>query len=221
MAEKRRVAVGEATGISFSKEQEKCALHDRKWAVRKLLLCRIRIRRVIIKTHGSRAFIRRIRLELSSRDDRGCGKGVAAKNLLARASPPFERIVVYHYDVDTLEWDDCEPSDVIAELPDDPSEFWDREQKNLLIMDEIPWETLPKADRMKADRCLQYVASHYNLSVYVLHQNFVSIPTPIRRAADWWNLWGSVDNVSVRDVSSKTGHDFRQLLQLTKSKFDA
>ena len=70
----------------------------------------------------------------------GCGKGVAAKNLLARASPPFERIVVWHYDVDSLEWDDCEPSDVIAELPDDPSEFWDRDEKNLIICDEIPWE---------------------------------------------------------------------------------
>ena len=32
----------------------------------------------------------------------GCGKGVAAKNLLARASPPFERIVIWHYDADTL-----------------------------------------------------------------------------------------------------------------------
>ena len=150
----------------------------------------------------------------------GCGKGVAAKNLLARASPPFERIVIWHYDIDTLEWNDCEPSDVIAELPDDPSEFWDRDEKNLIICDEIPWEQLSKADRLKADRLMQYVASHYNLTVYILHQNFVSIPTPIRRAADWWNLWGSVDNVSVRDVSSKTGHDFRQLLQLTNSKFD-
>ena len=56
----------------------------------------------------------------------GCGKGVAAKNLLARASPPFERIVIWHYDTETLEYEDCEPSGVIAELPDDPSQFWDR-----------------------------------------------------------------------------------------------
>jgi hypothetical protein len=27
----------------------------------------------------------------------GCGKGVTAKNLLARASPPFDRIVIWHY----------------------------------------------------------------------------------------------------------------------------
>ena len=31
---------------------------------------------------------------------------------------------------------------------------------------------------------------------------------------------GGVDNVSVRDVSSKTGHAFRQLLELTNSKYD-
>ena len=145
----------------------------------------------------------------------GCGKGVAAKNLLARASPPFGRIVVYHYDTETLGWLDCAPSDIISELPDDPALFWDRDEKSLLIMDEVPWETLPKADRMEADRCLQYVASHYSL-----HQNFVSIPTPIRRAADWWNLWGSVGNVSIRDVSSKTGHDFKALLLLTNAKYD-
>ena len=85
----------------------------------------------------------------------GCGKGVAAKNLLARASPPFERIVIWHYDIGTLGWDDCEPSDVIAELPDDPSQFWDRDQKNLIICDEVPWEQLSKADRLKADRLMQ------------------------------------------------------------------
>ena len=150
----------------------------------------------------------------------GCGKGVAAKNLLARAPPPFGRIVVYHYGTGTREWLDCEPSDIISELPDDPASFRGRDEKSLLIMDEVPWETLPKADRTKADRCLQYVASHYSLTVYILHQNFVSIPVPIRRAADWWNLWGSVDNVSVRDVYSNTGHDFKSLLLLTSSKYD-
>ena len=117
----------------------------------------------------------------------GCGKGVTAKKILARAPLPFERIAIWHYDIGTLEWDDCDPSDIIAELPDDPSRFWDRNQKNLIICDEIPWEQLSKADRLKADRLIQYVCSHHNLTAYVLHQNFVSFPTPIRCAADWWN----------------------------------
>ena len=108
----------------------------------------------------------------------GCGKGVAAKNLLARASPPFERIVIWHYDTGSLEWDDCEPSDVIAELPDDPSEFWaessgikrGRDQKNPIVCDEIPWEQLNKAGRMKADRLMQYVTPTQTRDVQKVRQ---------------------------------------------------
>ena len=61
------------------------------------------------------------RIALSGRS--GCGKGVAANNLLARASPAFDRTVIWHYDTDALEWDDCDPSDVISELPDEPANF--------------------------------------------------------------------------------------------------
>ena len=64
----------------------------------------------------------------------GCGKGVAAKNSACTRVSAVRAHRVWHYDVDTLEWEDCEPSDVIAELPDDPSQFWDRDEKNLIIM---------------------------------------------------------------------------------------
>ena len=151
----------------------------------------------------------------------GCGKGVVAKNLIARASPAFERIVVYHYDTASLEWNDCDPSDMIDALPDDPGSFWDREVKNLLIMDEVPFEGMGKQEKQRVDRMFKYVASHYNVSVYLLTQNFCSIPVAVRRAADWWTLWGSVDAVSIRDVSGKIGHDFASLLRLTATKYDS
>ena len=151
----------------------------------------------------------------------GCGKGVSTKNLLARAYPPFSRIVVYHYDPDTSEWDDCDPTDIMTTLPDEPAQFWDRNHKNLLICDEIPFEGMARAERSKIDRMFNYVASHYNVTVYLLNQNFVSIPVPIRRSADWWVLWGSVDAISIRDVSQKTGHDFAELLKLTDTKYDS
>ena len=92
----------------------------------------------------------------------GCGKGWPLRIYLHARLRRSNASLLWHYDADTLEWDDCEPSDVIAELPDDPSQFWDRDEKNLIICDEIPWEQLSKADRLKADRLMQYVASHYN-----------------------------------------------------------
>ena len=117
----------------------------------------------------------------------GCGKGVAAKNLLACASPPFERIVVWHFDIGTLEWGDCEPSGVIAELPDDPSQFWDRDQKHLIICDEIPWEQLSKADGLKSR--LADVVRFFSLQYGRLHPSseFRQHPhanTPCRRLVE-------------------------------------
>ena len=151
----------------------------------------------------------------------GAGKGCVAKTLLAKANPAFERIVIYHYDRDTKEWDDCDYSDMITELPDNPADFWDRDVKNLLVIDEVPFEGLLKAEKSKLDRMFNYVASHYSVSVYLLQQNFCSIPVPVRRSCEYWVLWGSVDAVSIRDVSMKTGHDFAELLLLTASKYDS
>ena len=152
----------------------------------------------------------------------GCGKGISAKNLLARANPPFQRIVLYHYDCETKEWADCcDPKDTITELPEDPASFWNRDLKNLLIVDEVPFEGMPREERSRVDRMFNYVCSHYGVTVYLLQQNFVSIPVPVRRAADWWVLYRSVDAISIRDVSAKTGHDFADLLRLCETKYDS
>ncbi len=57
------------------------------------------------------------RLILAGRS--GAGKGSTAKNILHRATPAFDRIVVYHYDTSTLEWEDGD-AEIIRELPEDP-----------------------------------------------------------------------------------------------------
>ena len=88
-------------------------------------------------------------------------------------------------------------------------------------MDEVPFAGMGKQEKQRVDRMFNYVASHYNVSVYLLTQNFCSIPVAVRRAADWWTLWGSVDAVSIRDVSGKIGHDFASLLRLTATKYDS
>ncbi len=156
------------------------------------------------------------RLILAGRS--GAGKGSTAKNILHRATPAFDRIVVYHYDTSTLEWEDCD-AEMISELPEDPAAFWDRDKKKLLIIDEVPMDS-SKESRNRLDRMFNYVASHYSVSVYLLQQSFTSIPCSIRRAAYMWLIWRSVDMHSVRHISGKTGRDFKELLKLTKNKYD-
>ena len=156
------------------------------------------------------------RLILAGRS--GAGKGSTVKNILHRATPAFDRVVVYHYVTSTLEWLDCD-AEMIGELTEDPAAFWDRDKKNLLIIDEVPMDS-SKEVRNRLDRMFNYVDSHYIVSVYLLQQSFTSIPCSVRRAADMWLIWESVDMHSVRHISGTTGHNFKELLKLTKNKYD-
>ena len=149
----------------------------------------------------------------------GSGKGVAVKNIIGRLNPPAERIVVLHGDPQgTQEWLDCDAEmRGIDELPDLQ---WDRKVKNVLIIDEIPIDSLPKAQRSEIERYHNYRASHYGIMIFLLSQSFYSSPTCIRRAADRWIIWPGVDETFNRDVQAKTGHNMRDLKKLCESKYD-
>jgi hypothetical protein len=145
------------------------------------------------------------------------GKGVAVKNIIGRAEPPYDVIKIWHIDEKTLEWDDC--GEIITELPEYDS--WDRKKKNLFIWDETNFVGMNKEMRGKCDRYCQYMSTHYQITICILNQDFISIPTTLRRCADWWCLWPSVDHESMSCVSRKTSHSMKQLAkQFCKTKWD-
>ena len=151
------------------------------------------------------------------------GKGSTAKTLIMSAVPAYDNIVVLHYDPSTLEWDDCDPSKILTvdEFPEDPNELFDRTKKNCIVIDELAFEGMSRANRGKIDRLVNYVCSHYSVSCALIQQNFVSIPPAIRRAMDWWVIWPSVDHESMKVISRKTGHDMIALAKLCKTKYDS
>ncbi len=63
---------------------------------------------------------------------------------------------------------------MIGELPENPAEFWNRDMKNLLIIDEVPMDS-NKESRNRLDRMFNHVASHHSVSVYLLQQSFTTI----------------------------------------------
>ena len=148
----------------------------------------------------------------------GVGKGNACKNLIARFNPPLERICVYHIDPTTEEWKDCD-AEMLDDIPD--YGFFDRSKRNCLVLDETNFEGMSREKRGQIDRLVMYQATHYNVIIFILQQNFVSIPPAIRRAASWWVIWPSVDHQSMRDVSTKTGHAMKELAKLCKTKYDS
>jgi hypothetical protein len=168
------------------------------------------------------------RLILAGRSN--SGKGSLAKNIIGRLDPspydrdgyPDGRIMCLHYSPgSTDEWDDTQAEMVgIDDLPEINDANWNRTKKNLLIIDELPVHSLSKPQRGLVTKYFEFGASHYNIIIIMLAQNFASIPTPIRRAAEYWIIWPSCDKIAQSHITMTTGHDMKQLTRLCKSTYD-
>ena len=85
-----------------------------------------------------------------------CGKGCATKNLIVRADPPFEEIIVIHCDPDfTQEWEDVD-AEMMAEIP--APEEWKGEVKTLVILDDLEFKQMSKSQKRNLDRLMDTLA---------------------------------------------------------------
>jgi hypothetical protein len=158
------------------------------------------------------------------------GKGSLAKNIIGRLNPspydsngnPHGRIVCLHYSPEsTDEWDDLGAEMIAIDgLPEITDANWDRTKKNVLIIDELPIKSLPRVQCSLVTKYFEFGASHYNIIILLLAQNFASIPTAIRRSAEYWIIWKSTDKIAQSHITAVTGHDMRQLAGLCKSTYD-
>lgn len=120
------------------------------------------------------------------------GKSTIIKNIVLRAKPPFEKIIIVHYDAHgTKEYDDLKegPDDdtvqMFGEIPDPRDEkIFDPKIKKLLVFDDIEYKTLNKASMNKLDRCFGYLSTHKNTSILLAAQNLTNIPVGVRRMAN-------------------------------------
>jgi len=147
------------------------------------------------------------------------GKSTAVKNILIRADPAFDRVVIVHADPDnTKEYDDikadCPKESVImvSEIP--APESWEYELddngeeiilKTLLIIDDLDCRSLNREQRKFLDRSLGYVSTHRSVSVAVCCQDMFNLPPAARRNCNIYILWRSPDLTAMQAIANKFG----------------
>jgi hypothetical protein len=135
------------------------------------------------------------------------GKSTCVKNIIIRANPPFEKVVIIHADHhETKEYEDLgehgvEMTSVIPE-PDG----WDPSKKTLAVIDDIDLTRMNKGQQKALDRLFGYVSTHKNTSVVSCGQDFFAQPSLIRKCANVIVLWKTSSNhASMRLVGSRVG----------------
>lgn len=134
------------------------------------------------------------------------GKSTCVKNIILRANPPFEKVVIIHADhKETKEYEDLGEHGVeMTSVIPEPS-GWDGTKKTLAVIDDIDVSRLGKQQKMALDRLFGYVSTHKNTSVISCGQEFFAQPTTLRRCANVLIIWKSPDENNMRCIAVRVG----------------
>lgn len=116
------------------------------------------------------------------------GKTTVAKNIALALNP--DRVYVIHVDEDTQEYDDidCTVLTTILDLPDN-SDFEDKTEKSLIIIEDLDYDSMNKKERSKLSYLMRYMCSHYGICLIITTQNVFMVPCGVRRRMCQIGLW--------------------------------
>lgn len=135
------------------------------------------------------------------------GKSTLIKNIIIRAKPAFERILLYHFGTGA-EYDDVN-AETIDEL--DPLAYEDNDEKILLIIEDCNFKSCDKQTKLNLNRLFGYTSSHCNVSICMTSQNPYDISPEIRRMANTIALWRNHDMNSLNILASRCGLKKREM----------
>ena len=106
------------------------------------------------------------------------GKTNVIYNILLHKNPPFERIIIFHNDPSTQEYQNID-AEYVEELP--PIEEMDPEERSLIIIEDVDYKNLSKNQKSLLDRYYGVFSTHHNISMVLSAQDPFQVPANIRR----------------------------------------
>lgn len=135
------------------------------------------------------------------------GKGVAIRNMMIRAQPAYQRLIIIHVDEKTTEYDDCSPTLITNKVPDPDSEIWgETDMKTLCIIDDVPFRSMSKSQKSNLIMLFRNVSSHRNVNIMLTCHNFFSVPIELRRSANFFVVWRSRDRRNLKAIAGRVGY---------------
>ena len=135
----------------------------------------------------------------------GTGKSTLVKNLIIRANPEFDEIYLLHCDSSgTKEYDDMDV-EVLDEIPEPSDPLFNSKKKKLIILDDIPYKGLSKAQKSNLERMTGYLSSHKFCSIIMTAQDGYSVFPAARRNLNVWCFFRCYDMYAIKSLLTKSG----------------
>ena len=150
------------------------------------------------------------------------GKTTTAKNLILRAYPRFDRIMLVHCSPSSTEWDDLGLSeeDKFTDIPD-ISEFPEEgsKEKCLIILEDVEYVG-NESKHKNLYMLFRYISTHCNTSVILNYQSFIKVPKIARRLASFFTIWRMPDLTQMQIIERKVGLKKGELLDMFENCCD-
>jgi hypothetical protein len=149
----------------------------------------------------------------------GRGKTNMIKNVFLQhqsSAKKFQKLFVVCCDLDSQEWLDCEPTEVMIDLPD-PSEF-DGSEKTMIVIDDYEHERTSTEEKRKLSTFMRYVSTHKNVSIAVGYQSFFDCPSICRKTANIFMVYKPTSKLELTTIANRIGLDKDKLKKLFKTK---
>lgn len=142
----------------------------------------------------------------------GVGKSTLAKNLILHQNPPFTKIIVIHCDMETKEYDDLQPTEIIDHVPS--PDTWVKNGKTLVIIDDVDFSASGKEEMKNLSRLAGYCSTHKSISLIFCFQEFFHTPKILRRLCNVYVLWRPNDMESLAIIGRKVGLKTSQIREI-------
>jgi hypothetical protein len=147
----------------------------------------------------------------------GRGKSNCCKNIFLRhqsSGKKFQKLIIITCSEDSREWDDCEPNEVLIEIPD--LEIFDGAEKTCVILDDFETMKLSKEQLRKLSTLMRFVSSHRNMSCMLSYQSFFDVPPICRKVANCFMIYKPNSHQERDCISNRVGINKDKMKHLFK-----
>jgi hypothetical protein len=149
----------------------------------------------------------------------GRGKTNVCKQIFLKhqsSAKKFKQLIIVTCDAESREWLDCEPTEVITELPD-PSEF-DGTIKTMIVVDDFELTKISTEEMRKLATLIRFTSTHKNVSIILSFQSFFDTHPIVRKCANVFVLYRPVSRQELTTISNRVGVDADLMHKLFKKK---
>jgi len=146
----------------------------------------------------------------------GVGKTNTIKNVLISHAQyrPFKRVYLITCSLENREYNDCDISGVMTEIPD--SDFFDdiAHLKTCIILDDYEMASMTRQQKKNLTTLMRFISSHRNVSIVLGYQSFFDCSAICRKCSNVFLLYKPQSRAEISHIANRVGLEADELHHL-------